>query len=192
MDPSQIEAMKQPFVQSLFNILDLCQQRQTAKEQSGKQTKMTSIWHPIIGHVRGKTNGMIVLVHFHKFSFFKVLKSFHFRSNQDIVQRVIMQYKYLWSKSFVNMLFESIPTTSLGNQSSIGRKETSKPGLLFMNIYLIFEDIIRAKFEKLFHSKTTVEKFLTDDLTQSICRITTFYQKLIETLTELRLQILCG
>jgi len=63
MDPSQIEAMKQPFVQSLFNILDLCQQRQTAKEQSGKQTKMTSIWHPIIGHVRGKTNGMIVLVY---------------------------------------------------------------------------------------------------------------------------------
>ncbi len=56
----------------------------------------------------------------------------------------------------------------------------------------IFKDIIRAKFEKLFGSKTTTDKLTTDELTQSICRITTFYQKLIQTLTELRLQILCG
>lgn len=62
IDPSQIEAMKQPFIDSLFNILDICRKRQTADEQSGKQTKMTSIWHPIIGHVRGKTSGMTVLV----------------------------------------------------------------------------------------------------------------------------------
>ncbi|CAF3697204.1 unnamed protein product [Adineta steineri] len=158
IDPSQIEAMKQPFFQSLLNILDVCRQRQTVDVQSGKQTKTTTVWHPIIGHVRGKTNAMIV-------------------SHQEIVQRVITQYKYLWSKSFVNMLFESIPTTSSGNQSSTGKKETN---------------IIRAKFEKLFHSKTTVDKLTTDELTHSICRITTFYQKLIQTLTELRLQILCA
>ncbi|CAF3350965.1 unnamed protein product [Rotaria sp. Silwood1] len=159
IDLNQLEAMKQPFIHCLFNILDVCRQRQTSNEQSGKQTKMTSVWHPIIGHVRGKTSGMTV-------------------SNQEIVQRVIIQYKFLWSKSFVNMLFESIPTTSSGNQSlSTAKKETN---------------IIRAKFEKLFHSKTTTDKLTTDELTQSICRITTFYQKLIQILTELRLQILCA
>ena len=63
LDPSQIETLKQPFIQSLFNVLDACRQRQTADEQSGKPTKATSIWHPIIGHVRGKTNGMTVFVH---------------------------------------------------------------------------------------------------------------------------------
>jgi hypothetical protein len=57
---------------------------------------------------------------------------------------------------------------------------------------MFFKDIIRAKFEKLFGSKTTTDKLTTDELTQSICRITTLYQKLIQTLTELRLQILCG
>lgn len=62
IDPSQIEAMKQPFVQSLFNILDLCRQRQSTDEQNNKQSKSTSIWHPIIGHVRGKTTGMTVFV----------------------------------------------------------------------------------------------------------------------------------
>ncbi|CAF1207544.1 unnamed protein product, partial [Adineta ricciae] len=158
IDPSQIETMKQPFVQSLFNILDLCRQRQSTGEQNNTQSKSTSVWHLIIGHVRGKTSGMTV-------------------SNQEVVQRVIVQYKYLWSKSFVNMLFESIPTASSTSQSSVIKKETN---------------IIRAKFEKLFHTKTTVEKLITDDLTQSICRITTFYQKLIQTLTELRLQILCA
>jgi hypothetical protein len=56
--------MKQPFIDSLFNILDLCRQRQNIDEQSGKQTKTTSVWHPIIGHVRGKTSGMTVLVYF--------------------------------------------------------------------------------------------------------------------------------
>ena len=56
----------------------------------------------------------------------------------------------------------------------------------------ILLDIIRAKFEKLFSSKTTTDKLTNDELTQSICRITTFYQKLIQTLTELRLEILCG
>jgi len=61
-DSSQIEAMKQPFINSLFNILDTCRQRQGVDEQDGKQTKMTSIWHPIIGHVRGKTEGMTVYV----------------------------------------------------------------------------------------------------------------------------------
>ncbi|CAF2725719.1 unnamed protein product [Rotaria sp. Silwood2] len=159
IDLSQLEAMKQPFIHCLFNILDVCRQRQTTDEQSGKQTKVTSVWHPIIGHVRGKTSGFTV-------------------SNQEIVQRVIIQYKFLWSKLFVNMLFESIPTTSLGNQSSsTAKKETN---------------IIRAKFEKLFHSKTTTDKLTSDELTQSICRITTFYQKLIQILTELRLQILCA
>ncbi|UJR25011.1 hypothetical protein I4U23_006372 [Adineta vaga] len=158
IDSSQIEAMKQPFVDSLFNLLDLCRQRQTTDEQSNKQSKSTSIWHPIIGHVRGKTNAMTV-------------------SHQEIVQRVIIQYKYLWSKSFVTMLFESIPTAPSNSQTLIVKKETN---------------IIRAKFEKLFHSKTTVEKFITDDLTQSICRIATFYQKLIQILIELRLQILCA
>ncbi|CAF3063704.1 unnamed protein product [Rotaria sp. Silwood2] len=108
IDLSQLEAMKQPFIHCLFNILDVCRQRQTTDEQSGKQTKVTSVWHPIIGHVRGKTSGFTV-------------------SNQEIVQRVIIQYKFLWSKLFVNMLFESIPTTSLGNQSSsTAKKETSK------------------------------------------------------------------
>ena len=63
------------------------------------------------------------------------------------------------------------------------------PWLFF---FVVFKDIIRAKFEKLFSSKTSTEKLTTDELTQSICRITTFYQKLIQTLTELRLQILCG
>jgi hypothetical protein len=58
IDPTQIETMKQPFIHSLFNILDVCRQRQKADEQ----IKMSSIWHPIIGHVRGKTNGMTVLV----------------------------------------------------------------------------------------------------------------------------------
>ena len=62
IDPSQIETMKQPFVQSLFNILDLCRQRQTMGEQNSKQSKATSVWHPIIGHIRGKTSGMTVFV----------------------------------------------------------------------------------------------------------------------------------
>ncbi|CAF1542747.1 unnamed protein product, partial [Rotaria sordida] len=94
----------------------VCSQRQTIDEQSGKQTKMTSVWHPIIGHVRGKTSGITV-------------------SNQEIVQRVIIQYKFLWSKSFVNMLFESIPTTSSGNQSSsIAKKETSKSISFFLGL----------------------------------------------------------
>lgn len=102
--------MKQPFIDSLFNILDVCRQRQTHDDPTGKQIKMTSIWHPIIGHVKGKATGITV-------------------SNQEIVQRVIIQYKYLWSKSFVNMLFESIPS---GTQSSSSttvtapKKETSK------------------------------------------------------------------
>ncbi len=65
------------------------------------------------------------------FFFFKIFLIF-LRSNQEIVQRVIVQYKYLWSKSFVNMLFESIPS---GNQSSssssIAKKETSKSGFWF-------------------------------------------------------------
>jgi hypothetical protein len=60
IDSSQIETMKQPFIDSLFNILDICRQRQTTEEQNGKQTKMTSIWHPIIGHVRGKSSGITV------------------------------------------------------------------------------------------------------------------------------------
>jgi hypothetical protein len=54
--------MKQPFVDSLFNILDTYRQRQITDEQSGKQTRMTSIWHPIIGHIRGKTSAMTVFV----------------------------------------------------------------------------------------------------------------------------------
>ena len=54
--------MKQPFIHSLFNILDVCRQRQTSDEQSGKQVKMSTMWHPIIGHVRGKTSGITVLV----------------------------------------------------------------------------------------------------------------------------------
>jgi len=62
--------MKQPFIDSLFNILDLCRQRQNIDEQSGKQTKTTSVWHPIIGHVRGKTSGMTVLVYFQYFFVF--------------------------------------------------------------------------------------------------------------------------
>ena len=64
LEPSQIESLKQPFIESLFNVLDTCRQRQTADEQSGKPSKATSIWHPIIGHVRGKTNGMTVFVYF--------------------------------------------------------------------------------------------------------------------------------
>lgn len=51
------------------------------------------------------------------------------RSNQETVQRVVNQYKYLWSKSFVNMLFESIPsgnpTTTASSSSSTIKKETS-------------------------------------------------------------------
>jgi len=62
IDSSQIETMKQPFIDSLFNVLDSCRQRHTTDEQNGKQTKMTSVWHPIIGHVRGKTSGMTVFV----------------------------------------------------------------------------------------------------------------------------------
>ncbi|CAF4168002.1 unnamed protein product [Rotaria magnacalcarata] len=159
IDQNQLEAMKQPFIHCLFNILDASRQRQTTNSQNSKQTKTTSVWHPIIGHVRGKTTGITV-------------------SNQEIVQRVIVQYKFLWSKSFVNMLFESIPTTSSASQSASGpKKETN---------------IIRAKFEKLFHSKTSTDKLTTDELTQSICRITTLYQKLVQILTELRLQILCA
>jgi len=126
--------MKQPFIDSLFNILDLCRQRQNIDEQSGKQTKTTSVWHPIIGHVRGKTSGMTVLVYFqYLFNFFVLRKISFFRSHQEIVQRVIVQYKYLWSKSFVNMLFESIPS---GNQSSssssVTKKETSKSLFCFI------------------------------------------------------------
>jgi hypothetical protein len=62
IDPSQIEAMKQPFIDSLFNILDTCRQRQVNDEQSGQKTKMTSVWHPIVGHIRGKTSAMTVFV----------------------------------------------------------------------------------------------------------------------------------
>lgn len=62
IDLNQIEAMKQPFIHCLFNILDVSRQRQIMGDQSEKQTKMTSIWHPIIGHVRGKTSGNTVLV----------------------------------------------------------------------------------------------------------------------------------
>lgn len=52
--------MKEPFVHCLFNILEACRQRQTIDVQHGKQMKMTSVWHPIIGHVRGKTTGITV------------------------------------------------------------------------------------------------------------------------------------
>ena len=121
IDFSQIESMKQPFVDSLFNILDTCRQRQIHDEQNGKQSKTTSIWHPILGHIRGKSHTITVFVDFFHFSLRKIL---FFRSNQEIVQRVILQYKYLWSKSFVHMLFESIPS---GNVSSTTmKKETSK------------------------------------------------------------------
>jgi len=121
--------MKQPFIDSLFNILDICRQRQTIDEQSGKQTKTTSVWHPIIGHVGGKTTGMTVLVYFNNFLFSG--KSRFFRSHEEIVQRVIVQYKYLWSKSFVNTLFESIPS---GNQPSlVVKKETSKSTFVLFN-----------------------------------------------------------
>ncbi len=69
--------MKQPFFHSLFNILDVCRQRQTTNEESGKQTRLTSVWHPIIGHVRGKTSGMTVLVlcfkkYFNRFLLFQI------------------------------------------------------------------------------------------------------------------------
>lgn len=75
------------------------------------------------------------------------------------------------------MLFESIPS---GHPPAASASSTIK------------KDIIRMKFEKLFGSKSSTEKLTTDELTQLICRITTFYQKLLQTLTELRLQILCG
>ena len=192
IDSSQIEAMKQPFVDSLFNILDACRQRQITDEQSGKQTKVSSIWHPIVGHVRGKTSAITVFVI--QIDLFYIPKTLrYFSSNQEIVQRVIVQYKYLWSKSFVNMLFESIPSGNPSSSTTIAKKETSKAiCFLFDSIDFFFSDIIRAKFEKLFGSKTPTDKLTTDELTQSICRITTLYQKLIQTLTELRLQILCG
>ena len=51
-----------------------------------------------------------------------------FRSNQEIVQRVVLQYKYLWSKAFVNLLFESIPSgnvSSTTTTTNTGKKETS-------------------------------------------------------------------
>lgn len=63
IDSSQIESMKQPFVDSLFNILDACRQRQIHDEQNGKQSKTTSIWHPILGHIRGKNHTITVFVH---------------------------------------------------------------------------------------------------------------------------------
>jgi hypothetical protein len=128
IDPSQIEGLKQPFVDSLFNILDACRQRQITDEHSGKQSKMTSIWHPIVGHIRGKTSAITVFVKFKEFSFFFEKIHSYFRSNQEVVQRVIIQYKYLWSKSFVNMLFESIPSgnSSSSSSSSVAKKETSK------------------------------------------------------------------
>lgn len=62
IDTKQIEGMKQPFIESLFNILNMCRQRQIADEQTSKQSKMTSIWHPILGHIRGKTSVMTVFV----------------------------------------------------------------------------------------------------------------------------------
>jgi hypothetical protein len=130
MDLSQIEGMKQPFIDSLFNILDACRRRQTMDEQSEKQTKMTSIWHPILGHIRGKTIGNTVFVYFHILFVSKFV--FYFRSNQEIVQRVIVQYKFLWSKSFVNMLFESIPTGNPSSSSSVPKKETSKANFDFI------------------------------------------------------------
>lgn len=52
--------MKQPFIHCLFNILNVCRQRQTADDLSERKTKMTSMWHPIIGHVKGKTIGTTV------------------------------------------------------------------------------------------------------------------------------------
>lgn len=55
-DSNQIESMKQPFIDSLFNLLDVCRKRQNQTEQ----TKTTSVWHPIIGHVKGKTSTMTV------------------------------------------------------------------------------------------------------------------------------------
>ena len=62
VDVKQIEGMKQPFIESLFNILDMCRQRRIVDEQNSKQTKTTSIWHPILGHIRGKTSVMTVFV----------------------------------------------------------------------------------------------------------------------------------
>ena len=130
IDPSQIEAMKQPFIDSLFNILDTCRQRHINDEQTGKQTKTTSVWHPIIGHIRGRTSAMTVFVYLINYLSSKnEFISYLFRSNQETVQRVIVQYKYLWSKSFVNMLFESIPSgnpAATPASSSVTKKETSK------------------------------------------------------------------
>ena len=64
IDSSQINTMKQPFIHSLYNILDVCRQRQTIDEKSGKQT---SIWHPIVGHVQRKTIEITVL-DYHSFA----------------------------------------------------------------------------------------------------------------------------
>ena len=58
IDPSQIESMKQPFIDSLFNLLEAYRQRQISNDQSGKSNQMTSLWHPIVGHVKGKTSTM--------------------------------------------------------------------------------------------------------------------------------------
>ena len=106
------------------------------------------------------------------------------RSSQEDVQRVIVQYKYLWSKAFVNMLFESIPTGSQTSSITGWRKKrvnafVERCFFSWSLLYVVFKDTIRAKFEKLFSSKTSTEKLTTDELTQLICRITTFYQKLI-------------
>lgn len=63
IDARQIESMKQPFIHSLFNILEVSRKRLTSNEQTNKQSQMTSIWHPIIGHIRGRTTAITVLVH---------------------------------------------------------------------------------------------------------------------------------
>ncbi|CAF0839771.1 unnamed protein product, partial [Didymodactylos carnosus] len=153
IDIHQIETMKQPFINILFNILEIFRQRQSG-ENSETTKSNTTLWHPIIGHVKGKTVFAV--------------------SNNDLNHRVIQQLKFLWSKQFVNILFES-STPAANVKSNQPTKETN---------------IIRAKFEKLF-SKSTESK-LSSDETQFICRIATLYQNLIHSLTELRLQILCA
>ena len=62
LESSQLDSLKQPLIESLFNLLEVCRQRQTFDEQPGRPNHVTSVWHPIIGHVRGKTTAHTVSV----------------------------------------------------------------------------------------------------------------------------------
>ena len=89
---------------------------------------------------------------------------------------VYEQLKFLWSHRFISLLFDS-------------------KNLIVDNVTPAnFKDLVKNKFERLIknHSKQSINQLLNQPEAQSIYRVCTFYRRLLQILSEPRMEILSG